>query len=345
MRLIEQVWFHSSIAKYWLLPLLLPFSAVFWLISTLRRIFYQIGLFEQIQINIPVIVVGNISVGGNGKTPVVLWLIEKCQVLGLKVGVISRGYGGHAEKYPLLLDVNTTTDQAGDEPIMIYQRTGVAVVVGGDRVASAKLLTELACDVIISDDGLQHYRLVRALELVIIDGDRGFGNKLLLPAGPLREGQWRLKTVDHVIVNVGNNNVFNEFAVDEMVKVISMSLKVSHVCHMLTGELLSVADFSKLYPRVNAIAGIGAPERFFSTLSKQKINVVQQQGFADHYAFQRNDLNKFNNKLPLLMTEKDAVKCKAFAQQHWWYMPVEADFKAEQINPLLEQILYLTSSK
>jgi len=346
MRLIEKIWFTPQQVNYRLAPLftflLLPLSALFYVLSTIRRYLYQLGLLKVVEVSQPVIVVGNISVGGNGKTPLVLWLIEQCRLLGLTVGVLSRGYGGNAENYPLLLDENTTAAQAGDEPVMIYKRTGVAVAVGSDRVASAELLIAQGCDIIISDDGLQHYRLGRAVEIAVIDGKRGFGNGLLIPAGPLREGLWRLKTVDHVIVN-------GETALDfAKLVTILMNLQAKMIVNIVSKKQLSLDEFLQTVTNehndVNAIAGIGAPQRFFDTLASYKMNINQQKTFVDHYAYQPEDFVDFthiNNEIPLIMTEKDAVKCERFADDNCWYLPVDAYFDEQQITPLLMQLVTL----
>jgi len=343
MRLIEKIWFAPQKVNYGLAPLftllLLPFSGLFYLLSTIRRYLYHLGLLKVIEVSKPVIVVGNISVGGNGKTPLVLWLIEQCRLLGLTVGVLSRGYGGNADNYPLLLDENTTATQAGDEPIMIYKRTGVAVVVGSDRVASAEKLIAQGCDIIISDDGLQHYRLGRAVEIAVIDGKRGFGNSLLMPAGPLREGLWRLKTVEYVIVN--GESLLN-FAQHQP---ITMSLVAKMIINLKTKEQLSIDEFllkkTNQYNEVNAIAGIGAPQRFFDTLVSYKMNINQQKAFVDHYAYQAGDFTNDKNETPLVMTEKDAVKCMSFANDNWWYLPVDAHFDEQQTTTLLTQLVVL----
>jgi tetraacyldisaccharide 4'-kinase len=344
MRLIEQIWFnHPKVNKFvsaaikWLL---LPLSFLFWLISLLRRTAYKLGIFSTIKLDAPVIVVGNISVGGNGKTPMVLWLIEQCQLLGLTVGVISRGYGGKATNYPLVLDKNTTTAQAGDEAVMIYQRTGVAVAVGSDRIASGNELIKQGCDIIISDDGLQHYRLARDIELIIIDGKRGFGNGLLIPAGPLREGLWRLNSADYIIINGEPKNK----AITSL-PALNMRLTTESIINMVTGERLTLDDFYQQYAKVNAIAGIGSPQRFFDTLLAHQFILNQQQAFADHYAYQEQDFSVFSATIPLLMTEKDAVKCQTFAKINWWYVPVDASFDSEQTSPLLRQIIKIMSCR
>mgnify|MGYP000658934220 CR=1 FL=1 len=337
MRLIEQVWFQSNRAKWLVVPVLFPLSLLFMALTGLRRALYKTAAFKSYQVTKPVVVVGNIGIGGNGKTPVVLYLVEQCIKLGIKPGVLSRGYGGEAPHYPYLLDDSSTAMAAGDEPILIYKRSGVPVVVGSDRVASAKLLIEQGCDVLIADDGLQHYRLARDLELLVVDGNRLFGNGLLLPAGPLREGQWRLASVDAVIVNGGDNQT-KPLSDNSM----TLALEAEQVCHLLTGEQQSIGDFLKQYPEVNALAGIGDPSRFFNTLTREKFQLNQQQAFVDHHNFTEHDFIDFDETLPLLMTEKDAVKCRAFAQQHWWYVPVNSKIPAEHQANLLAKINSLT---
>ena len=336
MRLIEKVWFNQHLAKYWLVPLLLPLTALFYLLSSARRLAFSLGLLKSIKVAKPVVVVGNIGVGGNGKTPVVVHLVELSKTIGLKPGVISRGYGGKAETYPYLLDKNSTSTQAGDEPILIYKRCHVPVVVGADRVANAQCLIEQGCDIIISDDGLQHYRLQRDLELVIVDGKRLFGNGLLLPAGPLREGTWRLPQADLVIYNGIKPDNISEVNEQSLL----MTLAATDVTNIKTGEQVSLTNFINDQQAVNAAAGIGDPQRFFDTLTTLGFNLAQQQGFVDHKDFILDDFNQFKTDLPLLMTEKDAVKCQTFAPSHWWYLPVTASF-CQQDKQTLRQALQL----
>ena len=285
MRLIEKVWFNKHRAKYWLVPLLLPLTCLFYLLSAIRRFAFSVGILKSVQVSKPVIVVGNIGVGGNGKTPVVVHLVAVAQTLGFTPGVISRGYGGVAEQYPYLLNDNSTSSEAGDEPILIYQRCHVPVAVGADRVANAQLLIEQGCDVIISDDGLQHYRLKRDLELIVVDGKRLFGNGLLLPAGPLREGSWRLGQADIVIYN-GAKPADTNMCTN---KSLLMILAASEVVHIKTGEKVLLANFLNQQHKVNAIAGIGDPPRFFATLAALGFSLEKQQGFIDHKDFTIDD--------------------------------------------------------
>ncbi|MCI2285513.1 tetraacyldisaccharide 4'-kinase [Colwellia sp. MSW7] len=336
MRLIERVWFQKHRAKYWLVPLLLPFSALFYLLSLVRRLAFKLGVFKSIHVDAPVIVVGNIGVGGNGKTPVVVHLVALAKSLGFTPGVISRGYGGKADTYPYLLDDTSTSVQAGDEPILIHQRCHVPVVVGADRVADANKLIEHGCDLIISDDGLQHYRLARDVELIIVDAKRLFGNGLLLPAGPLREGQWRLTDADLVIYNGDHMGSGAQVKHDS----IMMTLAASELINIKTGEKQLLTQFFNQWRSVNAAAGIGDPQRFFDTLQTLGFNIVKQQGYVDHKSFTLDDFNQFKTDLPLLMTEKDAVKCQLFAQDHWWYLPVSAQFSEQDEETL---VLYLSN--
>jgi tetraacyldisaccharide 4'-kinase len=339
MRLIEKVWFNNHPAKWLLVPLLLPLSALFWLLSSLRRLSFKYGLSKSYQLSKPVIVVGNIGVGGNGKTPMVIYLVELTRSLGLRPGVISRGYGGQAPHYPYLVNNDSTTLAAGDEPVLIQQRCQVAVAVGSDRIASAELLIAQGCNIIISDDGLQHYRLARDLELIIVDGKRLFGNGLLLPAGPLREGQWRLAKSDLVIYN---GKDFNDKEAKDTQNIsnpsLQMSLVATEVCNLLTGERINLADFIVLNTSVNAIAGIGAPQRFFDTLTANKLKLINQQSFVDHHSFTLADFYNFDDNIALLMTEKDAVKCHGFCKANWWYLPVNATFSQVEQQILQDKV-------
>lgn len=339
MRTIEKVWFQQHSAKYFLLPLLLPFTVLFWLLSTVRKRLYDLNIKSRQQLSCPVVVVGNIGVGGNGKTPVVIHLVEQFKAQGLKVGVISRGYGGRAETYPYLLTETSTAGLSGDEPLLIYRRCNVPVAVGPDRVAAAGCLIELGCELIISDDGLQHYTLARDYEICVIDSKRLFGNGLLLPSGPLREGKWRLNTVDHVVFNgiIEDGSLLKRLDLKTVHQ--TMSLRGSQVCNLLTGEYLRLTDFVKRQHVVNAMAGIGDPCRFFDYLQSLGFSLKQQQGFDDHQAYNTQQLSSFSKEIPLLMTEKDAVKCHDFAEKNWWYLPVDAEFIENEKNSLVTDIM------
>lgn len=341
MRLIEKVWFHQHPARFLLVPILLPFSALFWLIITLRQLSFRCGLFTQVKATLPVVVVGNIGVGGNGKTPVVLWLIECLKAHNIKVGVISRGYGGKAPYYPFVVNEQSNASMVGDEPMMIFNRHQVPVVVDRDRNAAIEQLKTMAVQVVISDDGLQHYKMARDLELIVVDGKRLFGNGFLLPAGPLRETTARLKTVDHIIVNgysiplppLGGSTPH------------SMTLKANKLINVATNESIALTDFLVRTAQVNACAGIGSPERFFTTLSSLGFSVQMRKPFVDHHDYQQIDFTDFSPTVPLIMTEKDAVKCQEFAENNWWYLPVDAEFDQPSATTLIDSLLALVNNE
>jgi tetraacyldisaccharide 4'-kinase len=284
-----------------------------------------------VQLPVPVIVVGNITVGGTGKTPFVLWLVERLIARGWRPGVISRGYGGCAPEYPLRVSPTTDPAWAGDEPALIARRTGLPVAVAPDRVAAARLLIDSGeIDILVTDDGLQHYRLGRDIEICVVDGSRGLGNGALLPAGPLREPPARLREVDLVVVNGGGWR-------PEGVPALDMQLETVEARPLVTGEPRPLSSFAGA--RVNAVAGIGNPERFFASLRAAGIQVVPHP-FPDHHNYTDIDL-AFDEKLPLLMTEKDAVKCAGLAQPHHWYVPAQALITAEGaalVQQLLDQL-------
>ncbi|EQA6333341.1 tetraacyldisaccharide 4'-kinase [Providencia stuartii] len=320
--MIEKIWAGQS----WLYILLLPFSLLYGAIALVRRISYQAGLFRSWKAPVPVIVVGNLTAGGNGKTPVVIWLVEALTREGYRVGVVSRGYGGKADHYPLVISSTTTTAEAGDEPILIHYRTKAPVAVAPKRSEAVRALLENhELDVIITDDGLQHYALARGYEIVVIDGQRRFGNGWWLPAGPMRERAGRLTSVNAVIVNGGQANA-NEVA---------MALEGDIAVNLLSGEKCAVSELKT----VVAMAGIGHPPRFFASLEKKGLELVQTHAFADHQPYQQHSLLALTpNNEPLLMTEKDAVKCQSFAQANWWYLPVDASFDASGEAKILSEI-------
>ncbi|MCG6199998.1 tetraacyldisaccharide 4'-kinase [Psychromonas antarctica] len=310
-------------AIHWWGWFLYPFSLLFAGITLVRRFVYKKALIKSTENRLPVIVVGNISVGGNGKTPFVIWLCELLIEQGYKPGIISRGYGGKSEVYPLLVDEEVTGKQAGDEPVMIFKRLGLPIVVDPRRSAAAAYLSKhCAVDIIISDDGLQHYALQRDIEIVVVDGQRRFGNGHLMPMGPLREPLSRLKEVDFIINN-------GQLHADEITMLLAPS------------RCLRVDGADALLPlncTINACAAIGYPQRFFDTLNRQHFTIHKAIAFADHYAFSEGDFTQFEPHLPLLMTEKDAVKCTTFAQKNWWYLPIDAQLPVFFEKQLLDKI-------
>jgi tetraacyldisaccharide 4'-kinase len=305
---LEYLWYKNRFLGYLLFPVALFFS----LAAIIRKRYLQSRLEPGI-IKKPVIVVGNITVGGTGKTPLVIAIVKHLQASGCKPGVISRGYGGVAQ-YPLQLNAQTRADESGDEPLLIYQRCGCPVVVSPLRVEAAQyLIANNDIDIIVSDDGLQHYALPRDIEIVVIDGQRGLGNGLCLPAGPLREPARRLASADFVLVNGIETKTYDP-------RQTFMKLRIEELQPL---EPTRTHRGLPSHSRVNAVAAIGNPQRFFSTLEQQGYNVIPRV-FPDHYLYQEQDL-LFENGLPVVMTEKDAIKCTGFNQldQHW-FLPVNA---------------------
>ncbi len=323
--MIARIW--SGESPLW--RLLLPLSWLYGLVSGIIRLCYQLGLKKAWRAPCPVVVVGNLTAGGNGKTPVVIWLVEQLQRQGIRVGVVSRGYGGKAESYPLLLDANSTTAQAGDEPVLIFQRTGAPVAVSPVRVDAVKaLLAAHDLQLIVTDDGLQHYRLARDKEIVVIDGVRRFGNGWWLPAGPMRERASRLSSVDARIVNGGEAQSGE----------IPMTLRPGEAVNLLTHERRQVSDLQN----VVAMAGIGHPPRFFATLNECGLQPVRTVALADHKALTEADVQALVEPgQQLIMTEKDAVKCRRFAQENWWYLPVDAVLSGDRAQTLLQDLITL----
>ena len=323
--MIARIW--SGESPVW--RLLLPLSWLYGLVSGLIRLSYRLGLKKAWRAPVPVAVVGNLTAGGNGKTPVVIWLVEQLQQRGIRVGVVSRGYGGKAASYPLLLSNDTSTAEAGDEPVLIFQRTGAPVAVSpARREAVQALLHAHDLQLIITDDGLQHYKLARDKEIVVIDGERRFGNGWWLPAGPMRERASRLRSVDAIIVNGGVAQAGE----------IPMQLRPGLAVNLRSGERRDVASFDN----VVAMAGIGHPPRFFATLESCGVLPVKTVALADHQALTQTGVSALvNPQQTLLMTEKDAVKCRGFAEANWWYLPVDAIMTDERAQQLLTELVTL----
>ncbi|MBL8535473.1 MAG: tetraacyldisaccharide 4'-kinase [Betaproteobacteria bacterium] len=293
---------------------LLPLASLYALVMEGRRELYLRGWKKTLRLPVPVVVVGNITVGGTGKTPLIVWLAHGLARRGYRPGIVTRGYGGSGKGES---EVRPDSDpgDAGDETVLLARRSGCPVWRGADRVAAGRALLAAhpECDCILSDDGLQHYRLARRVEIAVVDGARGFGNRLPLPAGPLREPVDRLEQVDAVVINgPGEVPVPAGFA---------MRLSGEKLVNMVQGH--RVRDLAaKAGTKVHAVAGIGNPDRFFRTLRAAGLEVTEH-AFPDHHRFTPADLD-FGDDLPVIMTEKDAVKCFGFAAEHWWYLPVAA---------------------
>lgn len=311
--------------------LLLPLSWLFGLVVFLRRRLYQYGWIKSYRLNVPVIIVGNINVGGTGKTPLVIWLAEQLKLAGYQPGIISRGYGGSARQVTQVIP-DTDVVLAGDEAVLIATRTRSPVFVCADRVLAGQQLLKAypECNVIISDDGLQHYRLQRDVEVVVYDSAKGFGNGALLPAGPLRERKARLKTVDAIVSNgaVSKENI-------NFTNPLLMQLAPADLYNLVDPQQkIKAAVFAG--KKIFAVAGIGNPQRFFDQLQELGLQ-FESRAYPDHYMFQPEDFAYIKEDV-VLMTEKDAVKCRAFAQPNFWVLPVSANVNQHLITVVLSKL-------
>jgi tetraacyldisaccharide 4'-kinase len=318
---INNIWYN----KHPLALALTPLSWLFCAMVKIRQQAYKQGLLTCHHVPVPVIVVGNVTVGGTGKTPLVNWLGQFLQKHGFKPGIVSRGYGGHAQKWPQFVLPESDPYLVGDEPVLLARQSGCPVAVAPQRILAVQsLLTHKDCNLIISDDGLQHYALQRDIEIVVVDGIRRYGNQRCLPAGPLREPISRLQHVDFVITK--GNPLDNELVMQYHKKSLQR----------LDNDTIS-QPLAKFHDHtVHAIAGIGYPEPFFNYLREQGLKLHCHE-FPDHYAYQKSDI-QFNDNLPVIMTEKDAVKCQSFAKSQHWYLPIEAHLPAIFGQKLLHQL-------
>ena len=304
----EQHWYRLSALSF----ALWPASLLYRLLVALRRLAYRSGALPAVRLPVAVIVVGNIVVGGTGKTPLVLWLASRLRRCGWKPGILSRGYRGGAAA-PMAVAASSPADLVGDEPLLLARNSGCPVWVGRDRVkaASELLAAHPECNVLILDDGLQHYRLARDIEIAVEDA-RGAGNGLLLPAGPLREPASR--RVDAWIANSAPPGIHSPS--------FRMDLRGDTFrCVAAPHARVTVAELAR--KKLHAVAGIGNPKRFFDHLAQLGLATVNH-AFPDHHAYTASDLG-FGDCEALLMTEKDAVKCEAFAREHWYALQVEAE--------------------
>lgn len=311
----------------WWLQILRPLSWLFCLVVIIRAAKLK-AKAKNIKHAAPIIVVGNIAVGGTGKTPLVIYLVELLRKHGYQPGVVSRGYGGNAKTYPRDVDEKSAAATVGDESIVIFERTRCPMIVDPNRNRGIETLLERHShvNVVICDDGLQHYAMPRDIEIAVIDSERRLGNELCLPAGPLREPASRLKTVDFVVVN--GSSCEGE---------LQMRLEPNQVIN-LNQPIVSknIQDFAE--ERVHAVAGIGNPQRFFNLLSRLNVDIIPHS-YPDHHAYNASDLD-FSDGSPVIMTEKDMVKCREFSQDNWWYLSVNAhcdpDFDQAILNHLQE---------
>jgi tetraacyldisaccharide 4'-kinase len=317
------LWYERHPARW----LLWPVSIVYQWLAGARRLAYRRGVAQPVELPVPVIVVGNLTVGGTGKTPFVIWLADNLREKGYRVGIVTRGYRGGAGQWPLAVGPDADPAEVGDEAVLLARRTGCPVAAGPDRVAAARYLIDRGgLDVILADDGLQHYRLSRLFEIAVVDGKRGLGNGLCLPAGPLREPAARLREVDAIVVNGGEWGHAGVFRATAAVR---------RVYRLHDGTEARLESF-KGSP-VHALAGIGNPQRFFDLLEEADLEVIGHP-LDDHASIGPEDLS-FDEPGPVLVTEKDAVKCQSFARGEVWCVVVDLQFNADTGARLLRLVM------
>ena len=326
---VESRWY----SKPGLLNILSPLEWLFCLLSKVRKRRQQ---QSSVKVDATVLVIGNISIGGTGKTPVLISLVKQLKNEGIKVGIISKGYGRKSKATHLVVDSSEIND-VGDEPKMIFEATQVPVLVGQNRVDSAKkLIREYHCELIICDDGLQDYQLKRDLEWIVIDGYRQLGNQRLIPVGPLREPPTRLHSADRVIINGGNVSVKEEsltFIAD--MPFCRVSAAPRSIVNIENGEVISFEEFRKK-KNIAAVAGLGNPDKFFKTLERLNFD-FETFPFPDHYAYQAVDFERFAHQ-PIIMTAKDAVKCKDFAKANWWQLNIDISLPSAMVDNIREKM-------
>ena len=317
----------------WYQWFLFPFTVLFYLVSACRRLLFRTGVLSSEHINVPVVIVGNISVGGNGKTPLVLAIANYFHQRGRKVGIVSRGYGALTQDFPFLVTPNTPAKESGDEPLLMAQRSALPVIIDPNRARGATELSKrYGCDLIIGDDGLQHYKLQRDFEIVVTDR-RFFGNGFLVPMGPLREGLWRLKTIDALVINQAQQSsaIPNElldlsptimsFEIGKLTKVIDPSI---------TKDITEFTHFST----ISALAGIGDPQRFFDQLESAGLSIKASIALPDHHQLQTSDIPQGC----VITTEKDAVKAKDLAHDDCWYLPINAQLPQSFYDQITQKL-------
>jgi len=321
---VEQYWYRTpERVPFWLKIL----SRVFRVLAFIRRVGFLLFFFRVYRPKIPVIVVGNINVGGTGKTPFTAWLVKRLKKAGLKPGIVSRGYGGQASHWPQQVRPDSDPTMVGDEAVLLARHCECPMAVAPERVTAIKeLIRYNDIDVIISDDGMQHYAMGRDLEIAIIDGERRFGNGYCLPAGPLREPVSRLERVDYCVTNGGkakDREYAMQLVVTEVINVANPNKKIS--LDTLRGK------------SVHAVAGIGNPQRFFDQVKTHGLN-LQEHAFEDHHRFVASDFNFVKSDDVVLMTEKDAVKCERFAGPNFWFVRVRAEVSNELSKQIISQV-------
>tara|TARA_B110000091_G_scaffold109011_1_gene118169 strand:- start:1239 stop:2252 length:1014 start_codon:yes stop_codon:yes gene_type:complete len=331
MSFLERAW-HDRAG--WLI-LLWPVSVLFQALTAIRRAAQQ-SKQRPAYLTAPLIVIGNISLGGTGKTPLLITLSQELQKQGFKPGIISRGYGGDAPSYPFAVNIDSDVSQSGDEAFLIAEKTGCPVYVDPDRSAALQaLLLHEDVDVVLSDDGLQHYNLYRDLEIVVVDGQRLFSNGFCLPAGPLRESMNRLKEAQHIVVN---GEPARE--IPQLAGASKMQLEPRSLVNMVSGEKRPFAGAPfNMGNRLQAVSALGNPQRFYALLERLPYQ-VEIFSFPDHHRFTADDFEQegIDMHQPVVMTEKDAVKCRQFAKNNFWYLSVEVNLESQFFERLTEDI-------
>ncbi len=338
MRLIHEVLNAQYYKKSSWIFILLPLSFIYFLIIFLRSWAYKIGIFKSIKMDVPVVIIGNITIGGTGKTPLVIWLLEKLIKLGMKPGLICSGYNSNA-KSPQEVFIDSEVSDVGDEALMIKLRfqegnRNIPIFVGKKKAKVGKALLNSYPDVniLISDDGLQHYELKRDFEIAVVDEVRKFGNEFLIPTGPLREPITRLNIVDALIVNSRTPKTWQKNS-------------MKNHCYEMTyfGDVLvnclknnHISDLDILEKEIVAITGIGNPERFFEQLTTSGLK-FKKVIFNDHHLFTESDFKDYDD-MDIIMTEKDVVKCKNFAKENFWFLPIYADVEEELFKKMIKKL-------
>ena len=326
---LQRVWYGGG-SSY---RLLLPLSGLYWFLITLRRALYGIGMLRRYRVAVPVIVVGNITAGGTGKTPVTIWLARELRSRGFSPGIVSRGYGGSRSTASMRVDAASDPDLVGDEPVLLARRTGCPIVVDANRARAAQMLVDDGIDVIVADDGLQHYRLHRSYEICVIDGSRGLGNRLLLPAGPMRETIDRLSEVDQILINGRSAAAADEATTVEQ-NALEFELAATEVVRLNGSLIRPIEGFAGT--TVHGVAAIGNPARFFDMLRAHGMQVIEH-AFPDHARLKPGQL-RFGDEFEILMTEKDAVKLGSTHSDKYWTVPVDLKIDPVVAGPWLEQI-------
>lgn len=326
---LQHVWYGGA-SSY---VVLLPLSGIYWLLVMLRRALYSLGLISRHRASVPVIVVGNITAGGTGKTPVTIWLASELRERGFSPGIVSRGYGGSRSSTSMRVDAASDPGVVGDEPVLLARRSGCPVVVDANRARAAQMLVDDGVDVVLADDGLQHYRLERTYEICVVDGARGLGNRRLLPAGPLRETIDRLTEVDQVLINGRFAAAGKETTAVEQ-NAIEFRLVAREVTRLNGSLTRPIEGFN--HTTVHAIAAIGNPARFFDMLRAHGMQVIEHP-LPDHAGLGPAELS-FGDDFEILMTEKDAVKLAGPMPDKYWTVPVNLEIDPVIARPWLEQI-------